>query len=342
VNIRPGRRRRASIAVALAAVTGLLLAACSSSGSSSTAAAGSTAGNTAGSTAGSSSGALPKTLVFSPLALAIPAMKQLSTGVQAYGGAKGWKIQVQDPNYSATTQATQLNDVVSSGVAGALWIIAVQPSALSQTLRMAQAKGIPALTNGVPSNYGYSSLQPGIIFDVIDYTAFGTALGHELGACINQKLGGNAEVLYAASPVGTAGKAQIDSSAVAALHATAPKAKIVSTLLESDQTTAQTDIGNALQGHPGINAVMSTTDEATQGALGAFASAGKSLPCLTDQGGDAQVLAQVKSGQVYASVHLNFQGDMIQSFDALAAMQSDPKAVGAQLHVPQQVITSGQ
>lgn len=338
MNIRPGRRRRASIAVALATVTGLLLAACSSSGSSSTAAAGSTAGNTAG----SSSGTLPKTLVFSPLALAIPAMKQLSTGVQAYGGAKGWKIQVQDPNYSANTQATELNDVVNTGVAGALWIIAVQPSALSQTLRTAQSKGIPALTNGVPSNYGYSGLQPGIIFDVIDYTAFGTALGHELGVCINKKLGGNAQVLYAASPVGTAGKAQIDSSAVAALHATAPKAKIVSTLLESSQTTAQTDIGNALQGHPGINAVMSTTDEATQGALGAFASAGKSLACLTDQGGDAQVLAQVKSGQVYASVHLNFQGDMIQSFNALAAMQSDPKAVGAQLHVPQQIITSGQ
>jgi ABC-type sugar transport system substrate-binding protein len=341
VNIRPGRRRRASIAVALATVTGLLLAACSSSGSSSsssTAAAGSTAGNTAG----SSSGTLPKTLVFSPLALAIPAMKQLSTGVQAYGGAKGWKIQVQDPNYSANTQATQLNDVIGSGEAGALWIIAVQPSALSQSLRTAQSKGIPALTNGVPSDYGYTSLQPGIIFDVIDYKAFGTALGDQLGACINKKLGGNAEVLYSASPVGTAGKADIDSSAVAALHATAPKATIVSTLLESSQTTAQTDIGNALQGHPGINAVMSTTDEATQGALGAFASAGKSLPCLTEQGGDAQVLAQVKSGQVYASVHLNFQGDMIQSFNALAAMQSDPKVVGAQLHVPQQVITSGQ
>jgi ABC-type sugar transport system substrate-binding protein len=341
VNIRPGRRRRASIAVALATVTGLLLAACSSSGSS-TAAAGSTAGNTAGSTAGSSSGALPQTLVFSPLSLAIPAMKQLSTGVQAYGGAKGWKIQVQDPAYSANTQATQLNDVIGSGVAGALWIIAVQPSSLSQTLRTAQSKGIPALTNGVPSDYGFSGLQPGIIFDVIDYKAFGTAMGEQLGACINKKLGGSAEVLYASSAVGTAGKADIDSSAVAALHATAPKAKIVSTLVESDQTTAQTDIGNAIQGHPGINAVMSTTDEATMGAIGAFAAAGKNLSCLVDQGGDAQVLALVKSGKVYASIHLNFQGDMIQSFNSLAAMQADPKKVGPQLHVPQLVITAGQ
>ena len=337
MNIRRRRRRRASIAVAAAAAAGLMLAACSSSGTS---AAGGT--STGGAAAASSSGTLPKTLVFSPLSLQIPALKGLATGVQAYGKAKGWTIQLQDPAYNATTQQTDLNTVINSGVAGALWIIAVNPSSLASTLKAAQAKGIPALTNGVPADYGFSGLQPGIAFDVIDYKAAGTALGQQLGACINSKLGGTAQVLFARSPVGTAGKAEIDSSAVAALHATAPKAKIVSTLLESDQTTAQTDIGNALQGHPGINAVMSTTDEATQGALGAFAAAGKNLACLVDQGGDAQVLAQVKSGQVYASIHLNFQGDMIQSFNALAAMQSNPKAVGAQLTVPQQVITAGQ
>jgi len=336
MNIRPRRYRRATVATA-AVAAGLLLAACSSSSSSSSGA--TSAGSTAG---GASAAKLPHTLVFSPLALAIPAMKQLSEGVQGYAGSKGWKVQVQDPNNDANQQTTQLNDVVDSGEAGALWIIALQPSGMNQTLKAAQAKGIPVLTNGVPSDYGFSGLQPGITFDVIDYKAYGAALGQQLAACINKKLGGNAQVLFSRSQVGTAGKADIENSAIAALQAAAPKAKIVSNLIENARATAQTDIGNALQGHPGINAVMSTTDEGALGALGAYAAAGKTLPCVTDAGGDAEVLADVKSGKIYASAHLNFQGDMTQSFDTLAAMQSDPKQVGKQLHVPLQVITAGQ
>jgi ABC-type sugar transport system substrate-binding protein len=334
MNIRRRRHRHVAIALAVAAI-GLLLAACSSSSSSS----GTT---TAGSTAGSSSGKLPHTLVFSPLAIAIPAMKQLSEGVQAYAKAKGWTVQVQDPNYSASTQQTQLNDVISSGVAGALWIIAVQPSSLGQTLKAAQAKGIPVLVNGVPSDFGFSGLQPGITFDVIDYKAYGTAMGQQLGACINKKLGGTAEVLFSRSAVGTAGKADIENSAVTALAATAPKAKIVDNIIETSQTTAQTDMGSAIQGHPGLNAVMASNDEAALGAVGAFAAAGKSLPCLTEAGGNSQVLSDVKAGTIYASVALQFQGDMVQSFNTLASMQSNPKQVGLQLHVPQQIVTAGQ
>ena len=336
MNIRR-RYRRASMALAAATATGLLLAACSSSGSSSA------GGSTAGSTTGSSSGALPKTLVFSPLSLQIPALKGLATGVQAYGKAKGWTIQLQDPAYNANTQQTDLNTVINSGVAGALWIIAVNPSSLGSTLKTAQGKGIPALTNGVPSDYGFSGLQPGIAFDVIDYKAAGTALGQQLGACINKKLGGNAQVLFSRSPVGTAGKADIENSAVAALKAAAPKATIVSNLDESAQATAQTDVGNALQGHPGLNAVMATNDEGTLGAQGAFAAAGKSLPCLTGfGGGNAQVLSGVKSGSIYSVVQLQFAADMVQSFNTLVAMQADPKKVGPQLHVPQKILTAGQ
>jgi ABC-type sugar transport system substrate-binding protein len=334
MNIPSRRHRPAAIAIAVA-TTGLLLAACSSSSTSS----GTTS---AGSTSGSSAGKLPHTLVFSPLALAIPAMKELSVGVQGYAKSKGWTVQTQDPNYSPSTQQTQLNAVVSSGVAGALWIIAVQPSSLTQILKAAQAKGIPVLANGVPSDYGFSGLQPGITFDVVDYKAYGTAMGQQLGACINKKLGGTAEVLFSRSAVGTAGKADIETSAVAALAATAPKAKIIDNIIETSQPTAQTDIGSAIQGHPGLNAMMGSNDEAALGAVGAFAAAGKSLPCLTEAGGNAQVLSDVKAGTIYASVALQFGGDMIQSFNTLAAMQSNPKQVGLQLHVPQKIVTAGQ
>ena len=333
------RRRGTTIAIGAAATAALLsLAACSSSSSSS----GSSAATTGNGAGASSSGKLPHTLVFSPLSLQPTALKGLSVGVQAYGKSKGWSVQVQDPNYNATTQQTELNDVINSGVAGAIWVLAVDQSSMDTVLRAAQGKGIPVLVNGVPSDYGYSGLQPGITFDVIDYKAAGTALGQQLGACINKKLGGTAEVLFSQAPAGTAGKAEMDSSAEAALKATAPKATIVSTLVESARDTAQTDVGNALQGHPGINAVMAMNDEGTLGALGAFEAAGKPLPCLTDFGGNPEVLADVKTGKIYASVALQFAADMTQSFDTLAAMQSDPKQVGKQLYVPQKIWVTGQ
>ena len=176
-------RRGTTIAITTAATAALLsLAACSSSSSSS----GSSAGATGNGAGASSSGTLPKTLVFSPLSLQPTALKGLSVGVQAYGKSKGWSVQVQDPNYNATTQQTELNDVINSGVAGAIWVLAVDQSSMDTVLRAAQGKGIPVLVNGVPSDYGYSGLQPGITFDVIDYKAAGTALGQQLGACINK------------------------------------------------------------------------------------------------------------------------------------------------------------
>jgi ABC-type sugar transport system substrate-binding protein len=329
------RRRRSRATLASAALaTGLLLAACSGAESNGAAPAG---GGDSSSAGGSS---LPKTLVFSPLSLQPPALKGLSVGVQGYGKSKGWKVQVQDPNFDPNKQAQSLNAVISSGVAGALWVIAVNPGALSQTVRQAQAKGIPILLNGVPADYGFTDLQPGITFDVIDYKAYGTAMGQYLGKCITEKLGGNAQVLFAQSAVGTAGKADIEGSAATALAAAAPNAKVVSTIIAKDRAGSQTDIGNALQGHPDITAVMSTNDEGALGGLGAFAAAGKNLGCLTEAGGNDEVLGLVKSGKIYASVALQFAADTTQSFDTLVTMQGDPKAVGKQLNVPQKIITA--
>ena len=76
------------------------------------------------------------------------------------------------------------------------------------------------------------------------------------------------------------------------------------------------------------------------GALGAFAAAGRTAKCVTDFGGNDEVLENVKAGKIHASVALQFQADMTQSFDTLVTMQADPKANGQILIVPQKVITA--
>ena len=104
---------------------------------------------------------------------------------------------------------------------------------------------------------------------------------------------------------------------------------------------SQTDVGNILQGKPDVNAVAAANDEGALGALGAFKAAGKELPCLVEFGGNAEVLALVKKGTIYASVALQFAADMAQSVDTLGTMQADPTAVGPILTVPQKVVTAG-
>ena len=88
------RSTRALSGLALGAVP-LLLAACGSS-SSSSAAPSSTSTPPAAAPPAST---LPKTLVFSPLSLAPPALKGLSSGVTGYGKSKGWETIIQDPNF---------------------------------------------------------------------------------------------------------------------------------------------------------------------------------------------------------------------------------------------------
>jgi ABC-type sugar transport system substrate-binding protein len=317
-------RRGARAALVLGAAV-MMLAACNSGTSNNPASAGSS---------------LPKTLVFSPLSLAPPALKGLSEGVKAYAGSKGWDVIVQDPNFDATKQVQDLNAVLSSGRAGAAWVIAANPQSMAPVLQTAQSKGIPILINGRPDEYGFKGPQPGITFDYIDYAAGGKALGGQLGKCITEKLGGTATVLFAASAVGSAGKQEFDTAATDALKAAAPGATVAQTIIATDRGQSQTDIGNVLQGKPGLNAVMASNDEGSLGALGAFAAAKKNLPCLSDFGGNDEVLGDVKSGTIYASVALQFQADMTQSFDTLVKMQSDPKANGDVLIVPQKVVTA--
>ncbi|MBG0564505.1 sugar ABC transporter substrate-binding protein [Actinoplanes aureus] len=317
-------------AAALSVSSLLLVTACSSGGT-----------QPADGSAAAGSGNSTKTIVFSPLALKIPAMKGLSEGVQGYGKGHGYEVLVQDPNLDPQKQLTDLKSVIESGRASGAWVIAVQPAALSDLVKTAQEKKIPLLLNGVPEDYGLSGMQPGVTFDRIDYEAQGKAMGEQLGKCVNEKLGGKAKVILTVGVAGTAGKAEVEKAQKDALAATAPGAEIVTEVAVTDRAKAQTDVGSALQGNPGANALLGTNDEAALGALGAYAAAGKELTCVTETGGNDEVLEAVKDGKIYASVALQFEADMVQSFDTLTAMMADPAKPGQQIVVPQKVITAG-
>lgn len=327
----PSSKRGRSAIAALAVGSLSLFAACGSSDNQP--AAGSDSGS-----GSSSSASTDKTIVFSPLGLQIPAMKQLSEGVQGYGQSKGYEIIVQDPKLDPQKQVTDLQTVIESGKAAGVWSIAIAPPSMQALVQTALEKKVPMILNGTPQDYGLEGLEPGVSFSTIDYVAQGTAAGEELANCINERYDGKAEVLFAESAPGTAGKQELEGAVKEALAAGAPDAEIVSTITVSDRGAAQTDISSALQGNPDITAVFGQNDEGALGAVGAFNAAGKDAPCITEAGGNEETLAAVESGDLYAVVALQFADDMAQSFDALTAMIDDPTATGVQLTVPQEVV----
>jgi ribose transport system substrate-binding protein len=320
-------RRRTTISVVAVAGCLTLMSACGSAAKP--------ADSSSGDSGGSSEN---KTIVFSPLGLQIPAMQDLSKGVQDIGKSQGYTVIVQDPKLNPQKQVQDLQSVVETGKAGGVWALAVQPSSMTALVKTAQEKKISMILNGTPEEFGLDGLQPGLSFSRIDYDAQGQALGEELGNCINEKSDGKAEVIFEENAPGTAGKKDLETAAKKALAETAPNAKIVATVVAEERAHVQTDIGSAIQAHPNATAVLANRDEGSLGALGAFAAAGKKLDCITEAGGNAEVLAAVKAGKIYASVALQFAADTAQSFKTLTEMMADPSKEGVQLTVPQKVI----
>jgi len=280
------------------------------------------------------------TIGFSPIALAVPALKGLSEGVKGVGAGMGFNTLILDPNFDPVKQAQQLTQVINSGKVNAAWVISIKPPANAPVARLAQKKGVPMLLNGVPADYGFSGPQKGLAFGRIDYNKVGAAMGALAGECINAKAGGNAEVLMMTSQPGTAGKEEQDAATLKWLAKTAPNAKVVQTIVIKDRAGAQQDVAAALQAHPNIKAVTGGNDEGALGALSAFQAAGKSVPCITENGGNDEVLADVKAGKIYGSAALDFKGDLMQTMGELARLLKDPTSTGKLLSVPVSIVKS--
>lgn len=298
------------------------------------------AGTSLVSSAGAASAADKKTIAFSPIALAIPALKGLSEGVKGVGAGMGYNTLILDPNFNPVKQAQQLTQVINSGKANSAWVISIKPDANKGVARLAQSKGVPVLFNGVPADYGFKGPQKGLAFGRIDYNKVGAAMGTLLGQCINEKLGGKAEVLFMTSQAGTAGREEQDAAAKKWLAKTAPGATIVQTIEIKDRAGAQKDVAAALQAHPNATAITGGNDEGALGAISAYEAAGKKLPCITENGGNEEVLAAVKSGKIYGSAALDFKGDLMQTMAELARLMKTPTATGKLLSVPVLIVKS--
>lgn len=309
-------------AVALIVTTGL--AACGSTGSS-------PAGT-------SGSGSAKKiTVGFSPYNQSAPALVGLAKGVKEYAQSKGAATLIADPNNDPTKQAEQIRSWIELGQVDAVWVLALNPTAIKALIPLAQSKGVGLLATGTPADYGKSAPDAGLSYSIIDYAAYGKAIGGALADCANQRLGGSAKALFAANPAGSTGKAEEDAAIQQALTAGSPGSTIVSTIdNKNDRLESQKATLTTIQANAGLNAVIGVSDESTMGPMTAFVQARKDLSksCIVGAGGSDEALAAVKAGKIYADVAIQFSADMAQSVDELIRFAQDPKAAGKQLFTP--------
>jgi ribose transport system substrate-binding protein len=275
-----------------------------------------------------------KTMAFSPLSLDIPAMQGLSGALNHFADEAGIGYMTLDPKYDATTQAQQLAQVIETGRVTGAWAITIGAPALRGVVQSAVERGVPMVVSGRPADYGFDEPQPGIAFSDIDYEAYGSTIGRELGNCIAERFGGEGRVFFFGDVAATAAAEITDNFGKSALALAAPDAQIVATNTSKERLESQQKVSQMLLAHADANAVYASSDENAMGALFAFEAAGLPTPCIVSGGGSDEVLDAVAAGKIYASAGFDFQGDAYQNFHTLLAMMDKPDELGPILSIP--------
>lgn len=275
-----------------------------------------------------------KTMAFSPLSLDIPAMQGLSGALNHFADDAGIGYMALDPKFDPNTQAQQLAQVIETGRVNGAWAITISAPALRGVVQQAVARGIPMVVSGRPADYGFDEPLAGIAFSDVDYEAYGTTIGRELGNCIAEKLDGNGKVIFLGDTSGNEAAGVTDDFGKQGLTYAAPNAVIVAENLSKERLESQQKVSQMLLAHGEANAVYASNDENAMGALQAFEAAGLPTPCIVSGGGSDEVLEYVASGKIYAAAGFDFQGDAHQNFQTLLGMMDNPTELGPILSIP--------
>ena len=187
------------------------------------------------------------------------------------------------------------------------------------------------ILNGTPEDYGLDGLEPGISFSTDRLR--GPGQGHRRGARQLHQREARRQgrgALRARTPPGTAGKEEHREGRQG--RPSPPPLPTPRSSRTDHRHRPRRGPDRHRQRPPGQPRTSTPSSARTTRARSAPSAPSRpparTLPCLTEAGGNDEVLAAVKDGKIYASVALQFAADMAQSFDALATMIDDPTADG--------------
>ena len=282
--------------------------------------------------------AADKTIAFSSISWHIPYMVILQKAFNGAAKAQGFKtVNVPDNTFSPAVAKKNIESLITNKKINGFWSIAPgAPAALTTTVKLAMAKGVKAVVNGTPADYGMTGMQKGVSFAAIPYAKQGEALGTQLGQCLVKKNKATASIIMGENAAGTIGKSEFEAAFEAAFKKAAPKATIANHYeLSGDAAAQQVTIRSAIQANPSSVGLVTWSDEGATGAIGAYKTAGKSAYdlCVVSGGSDLN-FSKVNDGSLYAAVAVDGIADAKQISAELKRLISSPTATGKQLYTP--------
>jgi ribose transport system substrate-binding protein len=307
------RLNRARIAAGVVAVaaTAVLIAGCSSSSStSSTSSSTSSASAAASGSAASSSGTRMAIFYYNPSPYGIASLK----GAQAEAAKLGIQLDAFDANNNPQLQSTQIQDAITTGKYKAFWVWGLDDVALTPVINKALSGGIKVAC----ADYTWGTLteQNVLTASPTCLTTVGQSIGAEstnLELAMNSactKMVGNGHCTIAFLP----GLANYPTDTVRINAMTAyykGRPNYTFTVMPPgnyDQTASQGVAQTFFTANKGVNVFATFGDQMAAGAMTAMKLVGGYTPGknieVIGYGGAEELVNQVKSGTVYATLGL--------------------------------------
>ncbi len=240
-------------------------------------------------------------------------------GAQAAAAKLGIQLDAFDGNNNPQLQSTQIQDAITTGKYQAFWVWGLDDPSLTPVINTAVSKGIKVAC----ADYTWGSLAQQNTLNATPTcaTTVGQAIGAEAtnlettmnAACTKAVGSGHCSIAFLPGlsnyPTDT-----VRINAMTTYYKSKPNYTFtVMPPGQYDQTTSQGVAQTFFTAHKGINVFATFGDQMAQGAMTAMKLVGGYTPGQNIQiigyGGAQEIVNQVKSGQVYATLGLYPAGE---------------------------------
>jgi ABC-type sugar transport system substrate-binding protein len=243
--------------------------------------------------------------------------------VEKLVAARGGDLTVLDAKNDPTTQLQVAQDWLNTGTVDALIGSTVDVNAFQPALDQAAEQKVPVVLLG----YEPKQLQTAQTTITLNFKDYGRLMGTMLARCIDERLGGKAQVALTTGPnlPGPVMADRIDG-VKEALAEESPQSQVFEGF-NSDGSRLKTlqTIQTLRQAHPDINAVVVPNgDDGALGALGAFKDDDKSELCIIGVESTRQGVQAFEDGDLYSQIDMGVLTLYGMTVDAAVALIKDP------------------
>ncbi len=209
------------------------------------------------SNAGTADAGTPKKIGASLQNMSNPYFIEVANGIEAKCKELGWEVTVTDANYDVAKQVSDVENFLAQGVDG-LFICPIDANALTQVVEKAKSEGIPVVAQAQLVPQADAQLT-------IDEYDYGTAIGTQAAAWINEKLGGKGNVLII-SQDNVEDVVRRGDGIQETILKLAPESKIVARQAGDSPDAAMSVTENIMQANPEVNVIACVNDSSALGA----------------------------------------------------------------------------